>query len=256
MFSGGLGRMEHKGCRHTHRGASESGAPWTTQRKRSTPHAVFTGLIETKGVLRVRTARGAGARVFVATDLEPLAVGESVSVQGVCLTVQSVGADGFESDVSAETVARSTLGTLPIGRAVNLERAIVLGGRMGGHVVTGHVDDRARLRNREKMGETLLLTFEVDPRLSRFIASKGSVAIDGVSLTVNGASSDRFDVVIVPHTQWATTLADLEPGQEANLEVDVLARYVARVLEMPAPPQGSDDERLLAKLRAAGFIST
>jgi riboflavin synthase len=133
----------------------------------------------------------------------------------------------------------------------------VLGGRMGGHVVTGHVDGTIRLRDRQRMGEAVGLAFEVDPTLARFIAPKGSVSVDGVSLTVNGAALDRFDVAIIPHTLEATALVDLEPGQEANIEVDVLARYVARMLEVPPVRAGDDaDKRLLETLTAAGFIST
>jgi riboflavin synthase len=219
--------------------------------------AVFTGLVEARGVLRVRTTRSAGARLAIATDLGPLELGESISVQGVCLTVCDLGSSGFEADASEETLARSTLGTLPIGREVNLERAVVMGGRMGGHIVTGHVDDRARLRDRRETGEALGLTFEVDPLVGRFIAPKGSVGIDGVSLTVNDASRDRFEVVVIPHTLDKTTLVDLEPGQDANLEVDVLARYVARMLSAPGSQAGSEaDERLRGALKAAGFIAT
>jgi riboflavin synthase len=218
--------------------------------------AVFTGLVEGKGVLRARTGRGDGARLSIATNLCPLGVGESISVQGVCLTVQNGGANGFEADMSVETLARSTLGTLPIGRAVNLERAVALGGRMGGHIVTGHVDDRARLRERYATDNAFGLTFEFDPSLARFIAPKGSVSLDGVSLTVNAVSRDRFDVVIVPHTLGATTLADLDPGQDANLEVDVLARYVARILELPGAAGAEADRRLLETLKTAGFVST
>lgn len=218
---------------------------------------MFTGLVEAKGVLRARVARGNGARLRIATDLGPLVAGESISVQGVCLTVESIGAGGFEADVSAETVERSTLGLLPLGRAVNLERAVAVGARMGGHIVTGHVDDRAGLLDRRKVGDTLELVFEAKPLLARFIAAKGSVSIDGASLTVNHASGGRFDVVVIPHTLQATTLGDLEPGQEANLEVDVLARYVASILGVPAPEASAEaDERLFAKLAAAGFIST
>lgn len=219
--------------------------------------AVFTGLVEAKGVLRVRTARGAGARLAIGTDLGPLDLGESIAVQGVCLTVDGLGTSGFEADASEETLARSTLGTLPIGREVNLERAVIMGGRMGGHIVTGHVDDRARLCDRRTVGEALGFTFEIDPMVGRFIAPKGSVGIDGVSLTVNDASRNRFEVVVIPHTLEKTTLADLKPGQDVNLEVDVLARYVARMLSAPAARAGSEaDDRLLDTLKAAGFIST
>ena len=182
----------------------------------------------------------------------PLAIGESVAVHGVCLTVQTIVVSGFECDASAETLARSTLGSIPLGGAVHLERALPVGGRLGGHIVTGHVDGKLRLRTREHVGDALKLGFEIqDANLARFVAPKGSVAVDGVSLTVNGMQGRQFDVVIIPHTMAVTTLGHLMPGDEANLEVDILARYVAKLLASGAP---SEDEGLAAKLRNAGFM--
>jgi riboflavin synthase len=217
---------------------------------------VFTGLVEAAGRLRARTSRGPGARLQIGTDLGPLSIGESIAVSGVCLTVQAIVGGGFECDASAETLARSTLGALPLGGRVHLERALPLGGRMGGHIVTGHVDARIQLRERRLQGEAIELVFEVDATLSRFIAPKGSVAVDGVSLTVNGATANRFDVVIIPHTLAVTALGDIPIGGEANLEVDLVARYVARLLASPeaaaAPP--SPDAVLVAKLKSSGYL--
>jgi riboflavin synthase len=214
---------------------------------------VFTGIVETTGLLKSRASRGPGARLLVSTEMERLVIGESIAVHGVCLTVQTVVLGGFECDASAETLARSTLGSIPLGGTIHLERALGVGARLGGHIVTGHVDGKLKLTNRERVGETLKLVFEIQDRaLARFVAPKGSVAVDGVSLTVNGASGHEFDVVIIPHTMAVTTLGHLMPTDEANLEVDLLARYVARLLEGDRAP--TEDEALLSKLRNSGFL--
>jgi riboflavin synthase len=215
---------------------------------------VFTGIVETTGLLKARAARGPGARLLVSTDMGPLVVGESISVHGVCLTVQSIVNGGFECDASAETLSRSTLGAIPLGGTVHLERALAMGGRLGGHIVTGHVDGRVKLRNRERVGDALKLGFEIqDMDLGRYVAPKGSVAVDGVSLTVNATNGREFEVVIIPHTLAVTMLGHLMPTDEANLEVDILARYVAQLL----PTRGNgppEDEALLTKLRNSGFM--
>ncbi len=223
---------------------------------------MFTGLVETIGVLRRRETRHQGARLRIGTRLSPLVMGESIAVQGVCLTVDAILSDGFECDASAETLQRSTLGGLGLGAKLHLERAVPLGGRMGGHIVSGHVDGRIRLTEKRPFGEALKLAFSFPTTLARYVAPKGSVAVDGVSLTVNGASHEEFDLVVVPHTLGATLLGDLALGHEANLEVDVLARYVARFLETAHLPSeesapggsGGSDESLIAKLKAAGYV--
>jgi riboflavin synthase len=219
---------------------------------------VFTGIVETTGTLAAREARGPGARLHVASNLGggPLAIGESIAVHGACLTVQEHAKDGFFCDASAETLARTTLGSLPVGARVHLERALAVGDRLGGHIVTGHVDGKVRLREREELGDAAKLVFEIeDAGLARFVAPKGSVAVDGVSLTVNGAAGATFDVVIIPHTLAVTTLGALQPGDASNLEVDLLARYVARLLATGPDDAATRDASLLAKLKAAGFLS-
>ena len=217
---------------------------------------MFTGIVEKSGTLTDRQLRGPGARLRVTMKATgaPLVVGESIAVHGACLTVQANERDGFSCDASGETLARTTLGSLPVGARVHLERALAVGDRLGGHIVTGHVDGKVRLFGREELGEAVKLVFEIeDPDLARFVAPKGSVAVDGVSLTVNGAAGTTFDVVIIPHTLAVTTLGDLRPGDEANFEVDLLARYAARLLAAPMPDAAARDEILLAKLKAAGF---
>ncbi len=165
------------------------------------------------------------------TGLRPLVVGESIAVDGACLTVTKVLPDGFEADVSSETLALTTLGAIPVGGPVNLERSLTLAARLGGHLVSGHVDDVCTLTSRVPEGAGLCLTFEFPPRLARFIAQKGSVAVNGVSLTVNVARARTFDVMIIPHTAEVTSIGALAVGQAVNLEVDLLSRYVARLLE-------------------------
>lgn len=219
--------------------------------------AVFTGLVEDVGRLVARTARGPGARLTVETTLAPLVLGESIAVMGVCLTVDAVVAGGFEADASAETLARTTLGALAIGAGVHIERAMAMGGRMGGHIVSGHVDARAKLLTRRAVGQSVELTFGMDLGVRRYVAAKGSIALDGVSLTVNEVGADRFTVMIVPHTQGATLLASRRAGEISNVEVDVLARYVARCLDVGSGERGSGestDDGLKSSLAAAGFL--
>jgi riboflavin synthase len=191
---------------------------------------MFTGLVTLQGVLTRRETRGPGARLTASVEIGdgPLLGGESIAVDGVCLSVDHVVGGGFEADCSAETLARTTLGALKVGTALHIERALRAGSPIGGHLVTGHVDGVASLVEREPSGEALRMTFRLPPELARFVAEKGSVAVDGVSLTVNTVSDVRFDVMIIPHTLTKTKIGSLSPGDRVNLEVDIVARYVAR----------------------------
>jgi riboflavin synthase len=193
---------------------------------------MFTGLVEAKGTLASRTARGPGARLAIrcAFAAEPLVMGESISVDGCCLSVVAISNDGFEIDASAETLARTTLGSLGVGATVNLERATKLGDRMGGHIVSGHVDGVATVVERRPLGEAIALAFEVPEPLARYIAEKGSICVSGVSLTVNAVQQARFEVAIIPITRRETNLDALDTGAKVNIEVDVIARYVARMM--------------------------
>ncbi len=220
---------------------------------------MFTGLVEGTGKLIGRASSGGGARLTVACSLGALALGESIAVDGVCLTVDRIVDAGFECDASQETLAVTTLGSRSLGGAVNLERAVPLGGRMGGHIVSGHVDGPGTLSARRPLGTALELVFAFPPELARFIAAKGSIAVDGVSLTVNHVRPTDFDVVIIPHTQAKTSLERLAVGGQVNLEVDLLARYVARLLE--ASPGGAkaagdptNDATWLARLQRTGYM--
>ena len=193
---------------------------------------MFTGLIEELGNVRSRVRRGAFQQLEIAAErvLDGLQVGDSVNIDGVCQTAVAIGESSFAVETVAETLARTTLGTLGIGQAVNLERALRADQRLGGHLVLGHVDGIARIRQRtEREGEH---RFEIEPppTLARYIAGKGSVALDGISLTVAEISGDAFTIAVIPHTFDNTTLSHRRAGDSVNLEVDVIARYVERLL--------------------------
>ncbi len=215
---------------------------------------MFTGLVEATGKLVARTPRGPGARLVIAAPLEgALELGESISVGGCCLTVDAVTKDGFEADASAETLAKTTLGGLAVGSRVNLERALRLDSRLGGHIVSGHVDGVGSLVSREPLGDAERVVFRAPEELMRFIAPKGSIAVDGVSLTVNEVKGETFEVALIPRTQNETSLRDIAPGGAVNLEIDLLARYVLRLMQAPAPAQ-ERDASLLEVLRKNGYM--
>ncbi len=221
---------------------------------------MFTGLVEAVGHIQARSQQPLGQRLLVKSELGIGEIGDSVSVNGVCLTVTEVLPDGFFADVSAETLERSTLGRLAVGSAVNLERALRIGDRMGGHWMTGHVDAVIRWISTKKAGASNSVTLELPPTLTAFLAPKGSVGIEGVSLTVNEVFDDRFTVMIIPHTRQVTTLERTLPGDGVNLEVNILARYVVRALRHPANSENGQQENrgadiaLQTALIRAGFV--
>lgn len=212
---------------------------------------MFTGLVQAKGRLRRRTPQASGFRLDIDAPFGPFDLGESISVNGACLTVSQCRADGFSVDVSVETHERTTLGELPLDAELNLERSLAVGDRLGGHLVTGHVDGVARVAAASREGDALRVTVEPPAELRRFIAEKGSVALDGVSLTVNRTSGETFEIMLIPHTLSVTTLERMAPGRRLNVEVDLLARYVVRYFEAT----GGADNGLEATLRRAGYIS-
>jgi riboflavin synthase len=194
---------------------------------------MFTGLIEDVGKLTGLVRSGEAGQVTVATALPvgEIHLGDSVAVNGVCLTVTRQGAGGLTFDVSPETLDRSTLGALRSGDKVNLERALRLSDRLGGHIVTGHVDCIARLEERREVSGTIVFTFRLlDTAMARYLVPKGSVAIDGISLTVNGVTASAFTVTIIPHTAAMTTLVHRKPGDCVNIETDIIGKYVERLL--------------------------
>jgi riboflavin synthase len=199
---------------------------------------MFTGIVTDIGEVIVASARAnnlSRLKIVCHYDLAGIADGASIACNGVCLTVVAAGIeDGhtwFSVDAAAETLAVTTAGRWRQGTKVNLERALKIGDELGGHIVTGHVDGVAQLVAREDLTEMARLTFQAPTQLSRFIAAKGSVALDGVSLTVNEVKDDRFEVLIIPHTLAVTTFGALRAGDAVNLEADLMARYAARLIE-------------------------
>jgi riboflavin synthase len=195
---------------------------------------MFTGIVTSKGHLLTRTAVGGDCRLtFRCAEqlLEGARTGDSICVSGACLTMLEPGGGQFSADVSQETLSLTTLGGLQEGAAANLELALRAEDRLGGHLVTGHVDGLATLLERRPDGRAERLEFEVPGELARYVARKGSVCLDGVSLTVNSVDGRRFSVCLIPHTLEITTLGELLPGQRVNLEVDLVARYLERLAE-------------------------
>jgi len=194
---------------------------------------MFTGIVQGVGTVRAIEPRGGDVTLVFDTGSVSLAgieLGGSIAVNGVCLTATRFDTASFAADVSRETLSLTTLGDRVVGTRVNLEKALLAGQALGGHYVTGHVDGVGRLLSRHDDGRSVRMEFQLPADLARYVARKGSICIDGVSLTVNGATGDRFDVNLVPHTLEVTTLGDLRAGSRVNLEVDIIARYVERMM--------------------------
>ena len=211
---------------------------------------MFTGIIKAKGTIKAMDKRGGDVRLSVRSDGLPWSdyeVGESIAVNGVCLTAVALHEDGFDTDVSVETLDVTALGGLSTGSAVNLEPAISLGERLGGHLVSGHVDCTGQVVSREADARSIRLSIEIPKEYARYVAKKGSVCVDGVSLTVNEVSDNTFDLNIIPHTSEVTIIDDYAAGTVVNVEVDLLARYLERLLEKDG------DGISLEFLRAHGY---
>lgn len=193
---------------------------------------MFTGIIEELGRIRSMEKRGEGARLQVEARLvtEGTEDGDSISVNGVCLTALEVRGGSFVADGSRETLQRSTLGNLQAGSVVNLERAVTPQTRLGGHIVQGHVDGRGRFMGAEDHGGSWTVRIGYPPELARYFVFKGSVAVEGISLTIAGLFADYFEIAVIPKTWEMTNLSRLRPGDAVNLEVDVIAKYVERIL--------------------------
>lgn len=193
---------------------------------------MFTGIVQSIGQLRTVTPKGGDVELLIgapASGLDSVAIGDSISVSGCCLTVTRLAADAFAADVSVETLNVTTLGQWRSGQHVNLEKALCAGQPLGGHYVTGHVDGIATVVATSEDARSVRMQFEVPAPLARYIARKGSVCIDGVSLTVNEVDGPRFSVNLIPHTLEVTTLGEYRAGARANVEVDIIARYLERL---------------------------
>jgi riboflavin synthase len=192
---------------------------------------MFTGIVEDTGEIRSVTTTDDGRRLRIAHDFEGLHHGQSISVSGVCLTVEEFTETWFEVFLAAETVAKTYLGAVTEGDVVNLERALAADGRFDGHLVQGHVDTTAEVEAIERVGEDWRYTFSLPPAVAQYVVSKGSVALDGISLTVAERDEETFEVAIIPTTYELTSLSEKEPGDPIHVEVDVVAKYVESMLD-------------------------
>jgi riboflavin synthase len=215
---------------------------------------MFTGIVEAKGEIVSLTPKGGDMTLRIRTgalDLADVQLGDSIAVNGVCLTVVTLPGDGFTADVSGETLRLTSLGSLRAGSAVNLEKALTPTTRLGGHLVSGHVDGLGEVVSMKPDARSIRFDIRAPDALAKYIAQKGSITVDGISLTVNEVNGAVFSLNIVPHTQQMTTIADWKPGSKVNLEVDVIARYLERLLmgERAAQPgeQGSISMAFLAE---------
>ena len=216
---------------------------------------MFTGIIEELGRVRSLERRGEGVRMVVEARVvaEGTGEGDSIAVNGVCLTALDVRRDSFAADGSRETLQRSTLGALRAGSVVNLERAVTPSTRLGGHIVQGHVDARGRFLSADEHGGSWTVRVGYPPELARYLVFKGSVAVEGISLTVAALAEDHFEVAVIPKTWGVTNLSHLRPGDAVNLEADIIAKYVERILSV-GTRQGEQTPALtLERLSELGY---
>ena len=218
---------------------------------------MFTGIIQAVGSIARSEQIESDIRLTISAgglDLASSAPGDSIAVNGVCLTAVDFTDNGFIADVSLETLQKSSLGQLSRGSPVNLETALTLNTALGGHLLSGHVDGVATLVDMQQDARSMRYRFEVEAALQHYIAGKGSVSVDGCSLTVNEVENNRFDVNIVPHTQQKTIFQHYQPGARVNIEVDIIARYLERLIQGRAVPATGDDQQILETLIKSGFI--
>jgi len=218
---------------------------------------MFTGIIQAIGQIEKMEPRGGDLRLTIDSGklgLDESGLGDSIAVNGVCLTAVDYDSRSFSADVSRETLDKTSLGALQVGSPVNLEKALTLATPLGGHLVSGHVDGLAELVDMRNDGRSVRYEFEAPQELARYIAEKGSVTLDGTSLTVNGVRGRRFDVNIVPHTRDNTLFRTYQIGTRVNLEVDIIARYLERLLTASGDRDGQGDEHLLRALARSGFL--
>ena len=218
---------------------------------------MFTGIIQAVGTIDKVESKAGDIRIEIDSselDLNNIQPGDSIAVNGVCLTVIASREQGFSADISIETLNKTNLGELDSGSPVNLENAMTLNTALGGHLVSGHVDGIASIVEMQDEGRSIRYGFEVIPELQHYIAHKGSVTIDGTSLTVNQVTGNRFEVNIVPHTQQKTIFRYYRVNTRVNIEVDIIARYLERLIEGKAQGQNHSDRQMLDTLVKSGFI--
>jgi riboflavin synthase len=221
---------------------------------------MFTGIVEAKGEIVSLTPKGGDVTLRIRTgvlDLSDVQLGDSIAVNGVCLTAVTLPGDGFTADVSGETLRLTTLGNLRAGSIVNLEKALTPTTRLGGHLVSGHVDGLGEVVSMKPDARSIRFDIRAPDELAKYIAHKGSITVDGISLTVNSVEGAVFSLNIVPHTQKMTTIAEWQPGSKVNLEVDVIARYLERLLmgERAAQP-GESGGISMAFLAENGYLKS
>jgi len=219
---------------------------------------MFTGIIESIGKIAKMEKRGGDVRLHIATgklDLSDVALGDSIAVNGVCLTAVMLPGDGFVADVSNETLSLTSLGQLSTGSPVNLEKALTMSTRLGGHLVSGHVDGLGEVIAKSEDARSIRFSVKAPDELAKYIAHKGSITVDGTSLTVNAVSGAEFELNIVPHTAQETIMSEYEVGRKVNLEVDLVARYLERLLLGDKAADAHADGGLnMQKLMEAGFV--
>ncbi len=219
---------------------------------------MFTGIIESVGRVARIEPKGEDARVRIETaklDLGDVQLGDSIAVNGICLTAVELPGDGFVADVSGETLKRTAFAELKAGSAVNLEKALTPTTRLGGHLVSGHVDGVGTVLERTDAGRSIFFRIEAPAEIAKYIAEKGSITVDGISLTVNGVEGAVFDLNIVPHTLQETTMAEFVVGKRVNLEVDLIARYLERIMLGDKAADASQKSKIdLSFLAEHGFL--
>ena len=219
---------------------------------------MFTGIIESIGKIAKMEQRGGDVRLHIATgklDLSDVALGDSIAVNGVCLTAVVLPGDGFVADVSNETLSLTSLGQLSTGSPVNLEKALTMSTRLGGHLVSGHVDGLGEVIAKSEDARSIRFTVKAPDELAKYIAHKGSITVDGTSLTVNAVKGAEFELNIVPHTAQETIMSEYEVGRKVNLEVDLVARYLERLLLGDKAADAYAESGLnMQKLMEAGFV--
>jgi riboflavin synthase len=214
---------------------------------------VFTGIIEELGKIAAFEKRSDGARIKISARIvtKDSGEGDSIAVNGVCLTALDIGKDSFAADVSGETLDKSTLGNLKIGSAVNLERAVTPNTRLGGHIVQGHVDARGKFASAEQSGDFWTVRINFPKEIGQYLVYKGSISVEGISLTIAALAADYFEIAVIPKTWELTNLSSLKSGDAVNLEADVIAKYVERILLYGRP---AEETVTMEKLARLGFV--